>query len=178
MHSEHYLSDKDEKEIYNRHENSPDDQRYRDFLSRLFIPLTKKLKPNSAGLDFGSGSGPTLSIMLEEIGHKMSIYDKYYCDKTEVLERDYDFITSTEVIEHLKQPGLEIKRLLEILKPNGYFGIMTKFASDLDHFVSWHYKNDPTHICFYSLKTFKWIAKTYSLTFEVVGSDVIIFHRK
>ncbi len=177
MHSKHYLSEKDEQEIYSRHENSPLDIRYRQFLSRLLNPLIKKIQPNSVGLDFGSGSGPTLSVMLEELGHQMSIFDKFYCNDSKAFEKKYDFITSTEVIEHLKKPGFEVKRLLELIEPNGYLGIMTKFASDLDHFISWHYKNDPTHICFYSLETFDWIAKEYDLSFEITGIDVVIFQK-
>jgi len=51
--------------------NSPDDPRYRAFLSRLFIPLNERIAPESCGLDFGSGPGPTLSVMFEEQGHTM-----------------------------------------------------------------------------------------------------------
>jgi len=32
-----------------------------------------KIAPISLGLDFGSGPGPTLSLMLEEQGHRVAI---------------------------------------------------------------------------------------------------------
>jgi len=178
MHSKYYLSEKDEKEIYDRHENSPKDDRYRKFLSRLFIPFIEKIHPNSKGLDFGSGSGPTLSVMLEEVGHSMKIFDKYYFNEPEALHDSYDFITATEVFEHLKRPGVEIERLINLLNPFGFLGVMTKFASDLEHFKDWHYKNDPTHICFYSLKTIDWINNKYGLKSTVFGSDVVIFEKR
>ncbi|MBT6026512.1 MAG: hypothetical protein HOG96_00440, partial [Porticoccaceae bacterium] len=64
-----HLSSEAEKEVYDQHQNNLNDQGYRKFLSRLADPLLEKLAPNSFGLDFGSGPGPTLSLMLEEKGH-------------------------------------------------------------------------------------------------------------
>ena len=72
---EFYVSVEKEKEIYDRHQNSPDDLRYRNFLNKMFLPMNDRLSPESVGLDFGSGPGPTLSVMFEEAGHTMSIYD-------------------------------------------------------------------------------------------------------
>ena len=64
--SESYLSSEDELARYLLHENSPEDQHYREFLSRLTDHLIPKLKRGAHGLDFGSGPGPTLSVMLQE----------------------------------------------------------------------------------------------------------------
>ena len=163
----------EEKKTYDLHENSPQDQGYRKFLSRMMDPLIQKIPANSKGLDFGCGNGPTLSVMLEELGHKVSLFDKFYENHPEVLLNDYDFIVCTEVIEHLSQPKKELVKLLEILKPNGVLGIMTKLAKEREDFSNWHYKHDPTHICFYSIETFNWIAREYGLEVEFVGNDVI-----
>jgi len=65
---EQLLSEPEEKAAYDCHQNSPTDPEYRRFLSRLFLPLRDRIAPESHGLDFGSGPGPTLSIMFEEIG--------------------------------------------------------------------------------------------------------------
>ena len=67
----YYLSSKAEKAVYDLHQNSPDDPEYRRFLSRLFIPMMGRINPKSRGLDFGSGPGPTLSVMFEEADHKI-----------------------------------------------------------------------------------------------------------
>ena len=45
---------------------------YRKFLSRMFKPMMERIEPDSYGLDFGSGPGPTLNLMFEEEGHTVS----------------------------------------------------------------------------------------------------------
>ena len=74
---EYYLSLVEEKKRYDFHQNHSDDQNYRNFLNSIFNPMQKKLLPGSFGLDFGSGPGPTLSVMFEEVGHNLSIYDYF-----------------------------------------------------------------------------------------------------
>jgi len=170
-----YLNLQEEKERYDLHQNSPDDQNYRQFLNRLFFPIQKYLSPKSHGLDFGSGPGPTLSIMLKEIGHSVDIYDYFYADDDTVFKKQYDFITSTEVMEHLHRPKKELDRLWDCLKPDGQFGLMTKLVIDREKFKNWHYKNDPTHVCFFSKTTFEWLAKQWNAKIEFIDNDVIIF---
>ena len=109
--SDQHLSPEAEKAIYDHHQNSPDDHNYRKFLSRLTKPLTKLIAPQSQGLDFGCGPGPTLSVMMAEQGYQMSVYDLYYADDPQVLKGQYDFITSTEVVEHLASPRQELNNL-------------------------------------------------------------------
>jgi hypothetical protein len=172
------LSPKEEKKRYDRHENSPDDPGYRNFLSQLFAPLNKLLPPEQFGLDYGSGPGPTLSVMFEEAGHKMNIYDPFYENNLSVLYRKYDFITTTETVEHFYNPGEELEKLWNMLKPGGYLGIMTLLLTDPDSFDSWHYPGDDTHVTFYQKKTFQWIADSFSakqLTFH--GNRVIIMQK-
>ncbi|MFK5893254.1 MAG: class I SAM-dependent methyltransferase [Pseudomonadota bacterium] len=185
--AEFHLTAAQEKKQYDFHTNNPADQNYRQFLSRLFIPLSNQLLAGSTGLDFGSGPGPTLSVMFEEVGFSMFIYDKFYAKNDSVFENNYDFITATEVIEHLKNPAQEIKRLLSKIKTGGYLGIMTKLIDNSlleqsliekqERFKNWHYKNDLTHICFYSQETFFWIARQYQLSVEFIGADVIILKK-
>lgn len=171
------LSPEEEKKRYELHENDPNDENYRYFLSRLFLPMSKLLKPESQGLDFGSGPGPTLSVMFEESGFKMNIYDFFYADDKSVFEKKYDFITASEVLEHLHNPAKEIDLLWSILKPAGYMGIMTKLAEDIDAFSKWHYITDDTHVSFFSRKTFIWIADKLKAELEFIGKDVIILKK-
>lgn len=173
-----FLSAEDEKARYDLHQNSPDDQRYRQFLSRLFIPMQERLAPGSSGLDFGSGPGPTLSVMFEENGHSMAIYDYFYAMEPSVLEKQYDFITATEVLEHLQNPGMELDRLWTLLKPGGILGVMTQLVLDYEAFARWHYKNDDTHICFFSRSTFEWLADQWQAELIFAGKDVILFYKK
>lgn len=172
-----HLSPEQEKAQYDLHENNPDDQGYRQFLSRLADPLLERLPPGSMGLDFGSGPGPCLSLMLEEQGHSMAVYDLYYADNRALLEGEYDFITATEVVEHLSQPVKELQRLWGMLRPGGYLGLMTKLVSDRNKFASWHYKTDPTHISFFSQQSFEYLGQQWGCSPLFIGADVIIFRK-
>lgn len=174
---EQHLSAAAEKAEYDKHQNSPHDTGYRRFLGRLFTPLLAKLAPNARGLDFGSGPGPTLSVMFEEQGHCMSIYDPFYAPDASVLANDYDFITATEVVEHLSQPGQVLTQLVAQLVAGGYLGLMTKRVSSPDAFARWHYISDPTHISFFSEETFRWWAQQNNLVVEFPGPDSVILHK-
>lgn len=174
---EHYfLSSAEEKAEYDLHENSAEDLGYRAFLGRLFIPMLAKLPTSECqGLDFGSGPGPTLSVMFEEAGYSVALYDPFYAHRPSVFNDQYDFITATEVVEHLHHPAKELDRLWRCLRPGGILGIMTKRVNDLSAFSSWHYKNDPTHICFFSEETFKWLEAKWGAKLEIIGKDVVMF---
>lgn len=173
----YYLSRKEEKAEYDRHQNLPDDPGYRQFLNRLFLPLQARLIPGSQGLDFGSGPGPTLSVMLTEAGHDVCLYDLFYAHHSEVLARRYDFITASEVVEHLHHPGPQLDRLYRLLRPGGLLGIMTKRVIDRAKFADWHYKNDLTHVCFFSQATFVWLAERWQARLDIVAPDVVIIHK-
>jgi len=175
--SQDRLNTDDEKAIYDKHENSFDDLGYQNFLNKLLIPLTNKLKSKASGLDFGSGPGPAILTMMANKGFRMVNYDPYYANNPEVLKQQYDFITCTEVIEHLYHPHQELTLLCQMLKDNGLLGIMTKRLINFEKFRSWHYKNDPTHVCFYSDLTFEYIAEKWGYKLEIINSDSVILHK-
>lgn len=165
-----------EKAIYDLHENHAGDAGYRRFLSRLAIPLIDRLNPNSFGLDYGCGPGPILADMLKQAGHRVETYDPIYANHSQLLQQRYDFITCTEVAEHFRRPHQEFARLFGLLKPNGKLGLMTKLVIDEQAFANWHYKNDQTHISFFSRPTLQWLADRYRCDVEFIGQDVIIFN--
>ena len=171
------LSPEEEKAIYDLHENDENDQGYRKFLSRLTEPLISLIDPGSKGLDFGCGPGPALAKMLQEQGFEMSLYDLYYFPDKEVLNNKFDFITSTEVIEHIKDSKAFIDQLHSLLKEKGHIALMTKLVLNQEAFSKWHYKNDLTHIRFFSVETFRWISKQWNMKVHFFGNDVIIFEK-
>lgn len=172
------LAPAQEKAVYDRHENSPDDPGYRRFLSRLFDPLRARLLPGARGLDFGAGPGPTLSVMFEEAGHPMAIYDPFYAPDRAVLETTYDFITATEVVEHLFTPGRELERLAGRLAPGGWLGLMTKRVRSSEAFSGWHYILDPTHVCFFSETSFAWLGRHLDMSVHFPAADVVLLQRR
>ncbi len=174
---EQHLPADEEFKRYEMHENSPDDPDYRTFLNRMFRPMNERIEPGSYGLDFGSGPGPALHVMFEEAGHSVELFDLYYANDPSVFDKQYDFITSTETVEHLREPRKELDRLWACLKAGGWLGIMTKRVSSREAFRSWHYKNDDTHIIFFSADTFKWMGKRWGTTPEFEGDDVVLFNK-
>ncbi len=171
------LAEADEKERYDLHTNSPDDPGYRQYLRKVLDPVLERIDDEAAGLDFGSGPGPTLSKMFEEQGHTMCIYDHFYARDEEVLKKSYDFITSTEVIEHLYDPKGVMDKLWSMVENKGLLALLTQPYPSQDAFASWYYKNDPTHVCFFSIETMQWLAKQWQAEFERVGKDLFIFRR-
>ncbi|CAG34730.1 class I SAM-dependent methyltransferase [Desulfotalea psychrophila] len=169
-----HLSQQESKREYDLHQNSPDDAGYRKFLSRLLQPVLARIAAGACGLDFGCGPGPTLSILFEERGHVMAIYDPIYAPDQRVFAEQYDFITSSEVFEHLQDPWMEIERLWACLKPEGVLAVMTKRVLTKELFANWHYKNDPTHICFFSESTVQWLGKKLQASVQLVGGDVFL----
>ncbi|OEE71173.1 2-polyprenyl-3-methyl-5-hydroxy-6-metoxy-1,4-benzoquinol methylase [Enterovibrio norvegicus FF-33] len=173
------LSPKEEEAVYQQHENEISDEGYRRFLGRLADPLLEKLgSAPLEGLDFGCGPGPALAAMLEEAGHKMVLYDPYFMPDHSVLGTTYDFVTCTEAIEHFYMPHKEWGQLLSLVKPGGWLAIMTKLVIDVDAFKHWHYKNDPTHVSFFSRETFCFLAGRDGLDVDFVGNDVILLRKK
>lgn len=177
VHPDERLPPSDEKQRYDQHENDPGDEQYRNFLSQLFLPLSKRLSPKSYGLDYGAGPGPTLNIMFEEAGHTMDIFDPFYADDRSVFSKEFDFITSTETVEHFYQPGHEFETLWSLLKPGGYLGIMTLLRPEDRPLSEWHYIRDDTHVSLYSRKTFRWLANQLGAHLSFEGDRVIILQK-
>ncbi|MDH5680321.1 MAG: class I SAM-dependent methyltransferase, partial [Spirochaetota bacterium] len=167
----------DEKMRYDQHNNHPDDPDYRLFLSRLTDALTVKLTKGSSGLDYGCGPGPTLSVMLEEEGFKMTNFDPFFAAEREALAVNYDFICCSETVEHFFHPGREFELFNRLLRKNAWLAVMTSLVDSDESFCDWWYHRDPTHVCFYRKETMRWIADKYQWTVEFPVRNLALFHR-
>ncbi|WP_340638660.1 class I SAM-dependent methyltransferase [Vreelandella lionensis] len=105
--------------------------------------------------------------MFEEAGFDIDVYDIFYAPHDAHLNRQYDFITATEVVEHLAAPGEVLNQRVAQLLPGGYLGLMTKRVTSQEAFARWHYINDPTHVCFFSEATFRWWAAEQGLNSRI-----------
>ena len=175
--SAHWPSRATEKSHYDMHRNDPADVGYRHFLSRATNPLLSRLGEAAEGLDYGCGPGPALVAMMREAGMACHGYDPIYADHKELLHRSYDFITCTEVVEHFHRPGEEFLTLTQMLKPGGWLAVMTSWYPQAKQFADWHYRRDPTHVCFYAPATFRWLARYHGLTLTIAADQVVLLHK-
>ena len=155
-----------QKERYDLHENDEDHVGYRAYFQR-FLDFTLPLAgaPENA-LDFGCGRSILLAKMLRENGIACDAYDPLYHPDTMDDSKKYELIVSTEVFEHLQQPGEVFERLLERLEEGGYLAIQTQFhPNELGRFKTWYYHQDPTHVVFFTTQTFKVLCEIHGCEF-------------
>ncbi len=173
------IDETSEKEIYDLHQNDPKDDGYRRFLSLLTEPLLERVSADAEGLDFGCGPGPTLHLMLEDAGLHMALYDIFYFPDKAPLQKRYEVVTCTEVVEHFNEPAASWATLISLLKEEAWLAIMTSlFTRETpEAFLAWQYKNDPTHVSFYTPRTMQWLGERFGLTCEIVSQRVIFFQR-
>lgn len=168
---ENQISLIDEKKQYDHHQNSIENEGYVNFLTNFIDSALIPFLNHGTLLDFGSGPKPVLKQILESRYHfDVDIYDYFYKKDDTVFNNTYDGITSTEVFEHLWEPLDIINQLKEILNTNGILAIMTFFhPKDREKFFDWFYIRDPSHVIFYTSKTFEVIAN--KLGFKVIDTN-------
>lgn len=156
-----FLSPEDEKKRYLTHNNDVNDTRYQNFVSPLVKEVCELVLKQKRGLDFGAGTGPVLAKLLSEQEYFMTIYDPFFHPNKSALDAQYDFIVSSEVVEHFYSPKTEFQLLKSLVAENGLLAIMTEIYQEHIDFESWYYRRDPTHVVFYSEKTLHWIARSF-----------------
>ncbi|MRT94199.1 class I SAM-dependent methyltransferase [Ancylomarina sp. 16SWW S1-10-2] len=164
-----------EKAEYDQHTNAPNDLVYQDYLKQIMNPVLDRIAAGACGLDFGSGPGPTLSKMFESRGFQTDIYDPFYAPNQEAFQNTYDFITVCEVVEHFHKPQMELDRLFGLLKPNGVLAIKTQFLPPKIKFPNWYYKREPSHVCFFSEKCFKYLAEKWNSKLTYINPNIVVF---
>ncbi|MBN1492840.1 MAG: class I SAM-dependent methyltransferase [Candidatus Omnitrophica bacterium] len=154
------LAPDEEKRRYELHNNTFENKGYVDmFLSFIDSAILPHKDHVSSALDFGCGTTPVLATLLKEHIEYVDHYDPYFYPHEEVFKKKYDLITTTEVIEHLKSPLMQLSELVSRLNPHGILAIMTRFHPGNDiEFLKWWYIRDETHISFYTVNTLRVIA--------------------
>ncbi len=159
-----HINHTEEKKQYDFHENTLENEGYVNMFKRFIADAIDPFIQQGECLDFGSGPGPVLSILLKQKGFNVTLYDPFYANDQTALNKQYDLITSTEVFEHFFTPKQTINELVNLLKPKGILAIMTSFKTMNDTaFLKWWYRRDATHVCFYTLSAFQEIEQTFQL---------------
>ena len=169
-----------QKERYNLHTNDEEDEGYKAYFQR-FLDFTLPLvgQPKTA-LDFGCGASSILSDMLSGTGVDCDYYDPIYHPDTLNKSKKYQLIVSTEVFEHLHQPRDVFESLLGRLEKGGYLALQTQFhPNDVEAFKKWYYHQDPTHIVFFTARTFKILCETSDCEFiGDNGKNMIVLKKR
>ncbi len=159
------VSKEEELRIYELHQNTLENTGYvnmfKDFIKKTITPHQSNIK---TALDFGSGPEPVLAHLLTEEGFDVDIYDPFFSPNKIYENKTYDLITSTEVVEHLKNPLETFELLYNCLNPEGILSMLTLFhPQDDERFQTWWYRRDTTHISFYTHTTFKYLAEKFNM---------------
>jgi hypothetical protein len=165
-----------EKERYLTHINTMDNEGYVQFLNRALLPALKFLPDGSTGLDYGCGPGPVLAELIRQMGFQCDFYDPIFFP--DLPEKTYDFVFSTEVVEHFHHPKKSFLELVGLVKPGGFLTLLTECWTDLNRFRNWYYVRDDTHVSLYHEKTMQYVAVRFCLEIiERPEARVTIFRK-
>lgn len=175
LHPSCFLSPEQEKKRYELHQNDINDPGYQKFVSPMVSAICLQHDSSHNGLDFGSGTGPVIASLLNKKGYDITTYDPFFDPNKQALKNTYDFIICCEVMEHFYDPLKEFKLLYHLLNPGGTLYCKTSLYNSLIDFNSWWYKNDPTHVFFYTEQTLHWIKNHFSFKSLKIKGNLITF---
>jgi len=174
---EYFACSKSEKTRYESHNNNINDLGYQDFVSPIVKSVLENHCKSEDWLDFWAGTGPVISHLLQKKWYIPHLYDPFFHNYPKLLNKKYDYIIACEVIEHFYRPQKEFQLLYNLLKPKGKLYIMTDMYDPERDFEDWYYKNDVTHVFFYSKEAFQWIKENYSWKNYSINKRCIILEK-
>lgn len=172
-----YLKPEIEHERYLTHENNVEDEGYQKYLMPIVDAVVNSQLWKAEGLDYGCGPSSVVTHLLRQRGYDIVGFDPYFLNEPKRLEKKYDYIVCTEVVEHFYKPFEEFGKLKRLLKPLGTIYIRTSLTDDVLDFEKWHYHRDPTHVCFYSTDTIRWICRNFRWEEVSLEKDCIVLRR-
>ena len=172
------LGELEEKARYALHDNTTANSGYIGFLKETARVIDGLALANPRILDFGSGEHAVLEHLLVEQGISCVSFDPLYDIGRESLDHTYDVVVACEVVEHFRDPSREFELLGRLVKAGGYLIVRTQIRPIASEFSKWWYKEDPTHIMFYSVKTMEFVAGLASGEMRTVGQKGIWVIRK
>jgi hypothetical protein len=186
----HLLDPASEKARYGKHNNNLSNTGYREYLERFIVSVfsfSALLSGDEGSIgtifDYGSGPTPALVTLLREKGYEARGWDPYFASDTPRFNHGADLVTSLEVVEHFADPVRDFSLMADCVRGGGFLAVGTQLVLDspdsIDFFAHWWYREDPTHISFYSKKALVLVAERAGL--EYLGSDgksVYLFRKR
>ena len=177
MHPDFFVSAEKEKKRYELHRSDILDIGYQRFVEPITDYVINNFDSRHDGLDFGAGNGKIIAKILKSKNIDIKVYDPLFHNDKSVLNSKYDYIISCEVIEHFHNPAEEFSLLFSLLKSGGKLIIMTEPLKEDINFIDWYYKNDETHVFFYSKTTFEYIKNKYGFKNVDIENRLIVFEK-
>lgn len=193
---EYFLPPEAQKERYLLHNNSLSDEGYRSFLKDFADTALLQIGKLSDGpprtvFDYGCGNGALGELLKLYISKgllpentEIRGRDPFFAPDTPFFRGGADAVLCLEVAEHFENPDEGFAGLARACKKGGYAAVQTLFAPEGGSeagadtrsnaeaaeaaFRSWWYKEDATHVSFYTLKALK--ACAFRAGFEYCGT--------
>jgi hypothetical protein len=176
--SEEHVTRDEEKKRYDLHDNNSGHEGYVRFLKEIVSLVKERRSASDRILDYGSGRDAVLTRLLTQEGFYCAAYDPLYGIGGGALVQEYDVIILCEVIEHLRDLGKELSLIKNALSARGTVIVRTQPYPPLEKFPAWWYKNDSTHINFFSPDTITIVAeKIGRKRVERSSGDIFILSR-
>lgn len=157
------------------HRNSALDEGYRTWLKPFVEAVRHCLPSGGRGLDVGCGPAPVLAQMLQEAGFACASWDPQFAPESPTAPVAFwDFITLSEVFEHLSTPLDELIRWRDALRPGGWLVLGTGLLERDEAFPGWWYARDATHLIFARPLTFEWLAARLGMALERRGRLMLL----
>jgi hypothetical protein len=160
---------------YQKHNNNINDYRYQKFVSPITSAIMRDFTQNDTGLDFGAGTGPVISKILKDNSFNIKLYDPFFHNYPNLLEKQYDYIAACEVIEHFHNPKKEFSLLRNLLCQDGKLYCMTNVYNENIDFHTWDYKNDFTHVFIYHKNTILYIKEEFGFSDVTIKDRLITY---
>ena len=179
------VSRRQEEQHYKGQWGLAEPQSWRSKAELLLNLILQYTDPRSI-LDFGSGCGGLTEALrglgisttpLEPMIHGF-LKDQHYA-------QPFDAIVGVEVIEHLPDPLGELRELEKVLAPGGVMVFSTLLTNPfIDHpqsrelFSDWWYKDDPTHVGFFSNRTLDTLSRIRNYEIDVFADKLFVIRQK
>ena len=156
-----FVSQEQAKKRYLTHHNQLTDERYLKYQTSIYETFVSLYLKTPDILDYGCGEAAPLKYVS---GLEMALYDLYFFNDESVFNKRYDTIILIEIVEHFEDPFDTFDKLCSLLKPGGRLIVQTEFKPAFADILDWWYIRDETHVSFYDLEVFQYIAKRFDLS--------------